>query len=83
VRSHKAKVTRGSWPFPTRVTIEIEPWSRAESELLVRPGRRPPRVEDAYFAAVLGALEALAAEIDVMLTPASEFATEEPLRRAS
>jgi hypothetical protein len=83
VRSHRAKVKVGSWPIPTRVTIEIESWSRAESELLVRPTRRPPRVENAYFAAVLGALEVLAAEIDATLTPASELATEEPLRRAS
>src|SRR5262245_52423679 len=64
VRSHGAKVTFASWRFPARVTIEIEPWSRTESELLVRPTRRPPRVEDAYFDTVLRALEALAAEID-------------------
>jgi hypothetical protein len=82
-RSHRAKVAFGSWPFPTRVTIEVEPWSRTESELLVRPTRRPPRTEDAYFAAVLEVLEALAAEIDATLTPMSEFATEERLRRAS
>ena len=82
VRSHRAKVAFGSWPFPARVTIEIEPWSRTESELLVRPTRRPPRIEDAYFAAVLDALEALAAEIDAR-TPASESTSEEPLRRAS
>ena len=83
VRSHRAKVAFGSWPFPTRITIEVEPWSRTESELLVRPTRRPPRVEDAYFAVVLEALEVLAAEIDVTLTPVSEFAVERPLRRAS
>jgi hypothetical protein len=83
VRSHRAKVTSGPWPFPARVTIEIEPWSRTESELLVRPTRRPPRVEDAYFASVLSVLETLAAEIDASLTPTSEFATPEPLRRAS
>jgi hypothetical protein len=83
VRSHRAKVAYGSWPFPARVTIEIEPWSRTESEVLVRPTRRLPRVEDAYFAAVLGALEALAVEIDATLTPVSELAPEEPLRRAS
>jgi hypothetical protein len=69
--------------LPARVTIEIEPWSRTESEVLVRPTRRLPRVEDAYFAAVLGALEALAVEIDATLTPVSELAPEEPLRRAS
>jgi len=83
VRSHRAKLFYRSWPIPVRVTIEIEPWSRTESELLVRPTRRPPRVEDAYFAAVLATLEALATEIDATLTPMSEFATEEPLRRAS
>jgi hypothetical protein len=83
VRSHRAKVTFGSWPFPARVTIEVEPWSRTESELLVRPTRRPPRGEDAYFASVLAALEALAFEIDATLTPMSEFVTEEALRRAS
>ena len=83
VRSYRAKVSCGTWPFPARVTIEIDPWSRTESELLVRPTRRPPRVEDAYFASVLAALEALAFEIDARLTPVSELATEEPLRRAS
>jgi hypothetical protein len=83
VRSHRAKVMLGSWPFATRVTVEIEPWSHAESELLVRPTRRPPRVENAYFAAVLGALEVLAAGIEATLSPASEISTEEPLRRAS
>jgi len=83
VRAHRAKVNVGSWPLPTRVTIEIEPWSRTESELLVRPTRRPPRVEDAYFASVLSVLETLAAEIDGSLTPVSELATLERLRRAS
>ena len=84
VRMHRAKISCGSGPFTTRVTIEVEPWSRTESELLVRPTRRPPRVEDAYFASVLAALEALAFDIDMTLTPVSEHATEEqPLRRAS
>ena len=79
----RAKVTVRSWPIPARVTIEIEPWSRTESELLVRPTRRPPWVEDAYFASVLSVLETLAAEIDASLTPVSELATPERLRRAS
>jgi hypothetical protein len=83
VRLHRAKVTVGSWPIPARVTIEIEPWSRTESELLVRPTRRPPWVEDAYFASVLSVLETLAAEVDASLTPVSELATPERLRRAS
>ncbi len=83
VRSHRAKVTFGSWPIPARVTIEIEPWSRTESELLVRPTRRPPWVEDAYFASVLSVLETLAAEIDATLTPMSDVVSEERLRRAS
>ena len=83
VRSRRARVAFGSWRFPARVTIEIEPWSRTESELLVRPTRRPPRGEDAYFAAVLDALEVLAIEIDATLTPESELTTTEPLRRAS
>jgi len=83
VRAHRAKVSLGAWPVPARVTIEVEPWSRAESELLVRPTRRPPRLGDAYFATVLAVLEALAFEIDAALMPASEFDVQEPLRRAS
>ena len=83
VRSYRAKVSCGTWPFPARVTIEVDPWSRTESELLVRPTRRPPRLGDAYFATVLAVLEALAFEIDAALMPASEFDVQEPLRRAS
>jgi hypothetical protein len=83
VRAHRAKVTFGSWPFKSRVTVEVEAWSNTESELLVRPTRRPPMVEDAYFASVLAILEALADELDATLTPVAELTTEERLRRAS
>jgi hypothetical protein len=83
VRAHRAKLVFGSWRPSTKVTIEGEPWSRSESELLVRPTRRPPRAEDAYFASVLAVLEALAAEIDATLTPMSEIVPGEGLRRAS
>jgi hypothetical protein len=73
----------GAWRPSTKVTIELEPWSRSESELLVRPTRRPPLGEDAYFAAVLAILETLAAEIDATLTSVSEITPSESLRRAS
>jgi hypothetical protein len=53
------------------------------SVLLGRPRRRPPFGEDAYFAATLAVLEALAAEIDATLTLVSEIAANERLRRAS
>jgi hypothetical protein len=83
VRAHRAKLTFGTWWPATKVTIEVEPWSRASSELLVRPTRRPPLAEDAYFASVLAVLETLAAEIDASLTLVSEIPPSERLRRAS
>jgi len=83
VRTHRARLSFGAWRPEARVTIEVEPWSRTESELLVRPTRRPPFGEDAYFAATLAVLEALAAEIDATLTLVSEIAANERLRRAS
>jgi hypothetical protein len=83
VRAHRAKLSFGAWRPSTKVTIEVEPWSRSTSELLVRPTRRPPLAEDAYFASVLAVLETLAAEIDATLTPMSERELEERLRRAS
>jgi len=61
------------------VTYHLEPLNTKVDHA----GYPLPRVEDAYFAAVLGALEALAVEIDATLTPVSELAPEEPLRRAS
>lgn len=83
VRAHRAKLAFGGWRPATKVTIEVEPWSRTSSELLVRPTRRPPLTEEAYFASVLRVLETLAAEIDAKLTPMSEIAPSERLRRAS
>jgi hypothetical protein len=83
VRAHRAKLSFGSWRPSTRVTLEVEPWSSSESELLVRPTRRPPLGEDAYFASVLAVLESLAAEIDASRTNVSELASEQRLRRAS
>lgn len=83
MRTHHAKLSFGAWRPATKVTIEVEPWSRAASELLVRPSRRPPLMEDAYFASVLAVLETLAAEIDATLTPMSEIAPSRRLRRAS
>jgi hypothetical protein len=88
VRVHRAKLAFGAWRPSTKVTIEVDPWSRSESELLVRPTRRPPLAEEAYFASVLAVLETLAAEIDATLTPMSEIAPakigrQERLRRAS
>ena len=83
VRAHRAKLTFGTWRPAARVTIEVDAWSRTESELLVRPRRRPPRGEDAYFAAALAVLEALVTEVDASLTLVSESAQSEGLRRAS
>ena len=82
VRVHRAKLTFATWRPSARVTIEVEPWSRTESELLVRP-TRPPRGEDAYFATALAVLEALAFEIGASLTLVSENVPDEVLRRAS
>jgi hypothetical protein len=83
VRVHRAKLGFGAWRPSTKVTIEVEAWSRSESELLVRPTRRPPLAEDAYFASVLAVLETLAAEIDATRTTTSDSELEERLRRAS
>jgi hypothetical protein len=83
VRTHRAKLAFAAWRPAARVTIEVEAWSRTDSELLVRPTRRPPLGEDAYFAAALAVLEALAAEIDASLTLVSGIAPSEGLRRAS
>ena len=83
VRTHRAKLAFGILRPAARVTIEVEAWSRTDSELLVRPTRRPPLGEDAYFAAALAVLEALAAEIDASLTLVSAIAPNEGLRRAS
>ena len=83
VRAHRARLSFGALRPSARVTIEVEPWSRTESELLLRPARRPPLGEDAYFAAVLAVLEALASEIDASLTLVSDIAPNERLRRAS
>jgi hypothetical protein len=88
VRAHRAKLAFGAWRPATKVTIEVVPWSRSESELLVRPTRRPPLAEDAYFASVLAVLETLGAEIKAALPPVSELApdqleTPEQFRRAS
>jgi hypothetical protein len=83
VRVHRARLRFGILRPPARVTIEVEPWSGTESELLLRPTRRPPRGEDAYFAAALAVLEALAAEIDASLTLVSEITANDRLRRAS
>jgi hypothetical protein len=82
-RVHRARLRFGAWRPAARVTIEAEPWSRTQSELLVRPTRRPPLGEDAYFAAALAVLEALAAEVDASLTLVSEIPPSEGLRRAS
>jgi hypothetical protein len=81
VRTYRGKLAFGRWRLPARVTLEVEPWSRTESELLVRPTRRPPLAENAYFTTALAVLESLAAELDANLTMTSEFA--HPLRRAS
>jgi len=83
VRVHRARLSFGALRPSARVTIEVEPWSRAESELLLRPTRRPPLGEDAYFAAALAVLEALAAEIEASLTFVSEIAPNDSMRRAS
>jgi hypothetical protein len=83
VRAHRARLSYGAFRPSARVTIEVEPWSRTESELLLRPTRRPPLGEDAYFAAALAVLEALASEIDASLTLVSEIEANERLRRAS
>jgi hypothetical protein len=88
VRVRRAKLSFGAWRRTARVTIEVEPWSRSESELLVRPTRRPPLGEHAYFEAVLAVLDALAAEIDATLVPRperapAELGTAEEYRRAS
>ena len=53
----------------------MEPWSRTESELLVRPTRRPPLGRGCVLRGGARVLEALAAEIDASLTPVSEIAT--------
>jgi hypothetical protein len=83
VRVHRARLSFGVLRPSARVTIEVDPWSRTESELLLRPTRRPPLGEDAYFAAALAVLEALATEIDASLTLVSEIAPDDRLRRAS
>src|SRR5262245_19746317 len=83
VRTHREQWTFGAWRPAARVTIEVDPWSRTDSELLLRPTRRPPIGDDAYFAAALAVLEALAAEIDASLTLVSDIAAHEGLRRAS
>ena len=43
---------------PSRVELELGPWSRAESEVGIRPIRRPPRAER-YWAAASDAVDAL------------------------
>ena len=61
VRLHRAKVTVRLVADPGAVSRSRSSRGPArECELLVRPTRRPPWVEDAYFAAVLSVLEALA-----------------------
>ena len=82
-RAHRAKLAFGAWWPATKVTIEVDPWSRSESELLVRPTRRPPLAEDAYFASVLAVLEAIGTEIDANLVAVPESAFSEEYRRAS
>ena len=81
VRAHRAKLAFAAWRPSTRVTIEVEPWSRSQSELLVRPTRRPPLAEEAYFASVLAVLETIGVEIEAALPPVSEVAPAELVRQ--
>jgi hypothetical protein len=83
IRAHRAKLAFAAWRRSARVTIEVTPWSRTESELLLRPTRRPPLGGESYYAAALAVLEALAIEVDMSLALESDIASGERLRRAS
>jgi hypothetical protein len=43
------------------VTVEVAEWSHGAAALTIRPSRRPPH--DAYYAAALAAVEALALDV--------------------
>jgi len=59
-----ARLRLGGLARPLRVEIELSPWSRAESEIGIRPTRRPrPRDAERYWAGASDALAALRATL--------------------
>jgi hypothetical protein len=78
---HTARLAFARWRVPAAVTVEVLPWSTEQSELLVRPVRRPSG--DAYFAAALAVADALADEVSTVVGLPGSRTSLEPLRRAS
>jgi len=55
-----ARLRLGGLARPLRVELELSPWSRAESEVGIRPTRRPrPGGAERYWAGASDALDAL------------------------
>jgi hypothetical protein len=83
-RSYPARLRFSRWRLPTRVTLEIEPWSVDRAELLVRPGRRTPFRSEAYLAAALALVGEVAFEVErAAVAVTSPDAHTPGLRRAS
>jgi hypothetical protein len=84
-RVHRAWLRYSRWRPAARVTLEIERWSTEESEVLVRPSRRLPRAEDAYFAAALALVDAVVVDLErrALGAVSEPRATGDGLRRAS
>jgi hypothetical protein len=80
-RVHAARLAFARWRMPASVTIEVLPWSTEQSELLVRPIRRP--AGNAYFEAALAVAGALAEEVSAVVGLPGTGTGDEPLRRAS
>ena len=57
-----ARLRLGGLGRPLRVELELSPWSRAESEVAIRPTRRP-RPAERYWAGAADALDALRATL--------------------
>jgi hypothetical protein len=82
-REYTARLEFGGWRRRMSVTVEVTPWSNDECELLVRPGRRPPVPGNAYYAAAIAVVDALAAEVSFAAATSVEATDTAPLRRAS
>lgn len=83
-RVHPARVRYARWLPPTRVTVEVDPWSRERSEVLIRPHRRLPVDRERYLRASRALVDALVRELAIGTTaPTEPVAARARLPRAS
>jgi hypothetical protein len=79
-RGFTSRLRLGRLARPIAIEVEVEPWSRGESVLGVRPERRPAeRVAKRYFAAAT----ALLADVERCIAGRLDVPTPTEVRRAS